>query len=284
MGDLGDSGFEIHLVTERPDLERLLGVFAQVWGSGDGLSSTSGSQSVGLSVDVLRALAHTGSYLAVVVGRDGAMVGASLGFRGVHHGRPSLHSHITGIVPDRAHSGLGRALKQHQRRWAAAEGLECITWTFDPLVRRNGWFNLQTLGAEVAEYLVDFYGPLNDAINGDDATDRLLAVWWVDGARTLAAADGRLAAIASVDLPDAHVLLGIDDAGRPSRHAVPHDVETLLVSVPRDIVEIRTADRPTADRWRHAVRDTLGSAMDDGWSITDMTTDGRYVLCKTEER
>ena len=67
-----------------------------------------------------------------------------------------------------------------------------MTWTFDPLVRRNAHFNLAVLGATVDEYLVDFYGPLPDAVNAGDESDRLLVVWPVGDAATAAArrADG----------------------------------------------------------------------------------------------
>ena len=94
--------------------------------------------------------------------------------------QPSLHSHITGILPGVRRTGLGRAMKLHQRAWAAEHGLAWVTWTFDPLVRRNAWFNIGVLGAEVHEYLVDFYGPIDDAINAGDESDRLLVAWAVD--------------------------------------------------------------------------------------------------------
>ena len=79
--------------------------------------------------------------------------------------------------PASARTGLGRAMKLHQRAWAADHGLAWVTWTFDPLVRRNAWFNLDVLGAQVHEYLVDFYGPIDDAINAGDESDRLLVAW-----------------------------------------------------------------------------------------------------------
>ncbi|NEP08647.1 MAG: GNAT family N-acetyltransferase, partial [Okeania sp. SIO4D6] len=47
---------------------------------------------------------------------------------------------MTGILPGVQHSGVGRAMKQHQRDWAIERGIPWITWTFDPLVRRNAWF------------------------------------------------------------------------------------------------------------------------------------------------
>ena len=68
-------------------------------------------------------------------------------------------------------------MKLHQREWAAANGLDWIVWTFDPLVRRNAWFNLVVLGADVREYLPSFYGTMSDAINAGDESDRLLVAW-----------------------------------------------------------------------------------------------------------
>ena len=71
----------------------------------------------------------------------------------------SMHSHITGVLPEYQSHGLGRLLKQHQREWAFARDVGHITWTFDPLVARNAHFNLRVLGTRVTEYLVNHYGP-----------------------------------------------------------------------------------------------------------------------------
>ncbi len=78
------------------------------------------------------------------------------------------------------HSGAGRAMKLHQRDWAAERDIPWITWTFDPLVRRNAWFNIEVLGAQVSEYLVNFYGPMTDSINAHDESDRLVVAWPTD--------------------------------------------------------------------------------------------------------
>ncbi len=37
------------------------------------------------------------------------MVGASVGFLADHHGRPALHSHVTGVADSMRHAGIGRA-------------------------------------------------------------------------------------------------------------------------------------------------------------------------------
>ena len=51
-----------------------------------------------------------------------------------------------------------------------------MSWTFDPLLRRNAWFNISRLGAVGTEYLVDFYGEVADGVN-DPETDRLAVSW-----------------------------------------------------------------------------------------------------------
>lgn len=70
-----------------------------------------------------------------------------------------------------------------------------ITWTFDPLVRRNAHFNLAKLGAGPARYLPDFYGPMRDGINGAGDTDRLMVRWDLSGPVASAASLGEPARV-----------------------------------------------------------------------------------------
>ena len=150
----------------------VVAVFAEVWGS----------ETPVVTVEMLVAIAHGGGYVSVARdATDGTALGASVGFLARHDDRPALHSHVTGLLPAARGTGLGRAIKLHQRAWAAANGLESIVWTFDPLVRRNAWFNIAVLGADVVEYLPSFYGTMTDAINAGDDSDRLLVVWDVNG-------------------------------------------------------------------------------------------------------
>ena len=74
--------------------------------------------------------------------------------------------------------------------WALARGLAQVSWTFDPLVRRNAYFNLAKLGARPRAYLVNFYGPMSDGINAGDDTDRLEAQWRLDDPRVFRASAG----------------------------------------------------------------------------------------------
>src|SRR3954452_15082581 len=128
---------------------------------------------------LMRALEHAGGYVAGAYAGD-TMVGAAAAFL-ASHPTPGLHSHVTAVTSAARGRGVGYAIKTHQRAWAAEHGLQSVTWTFDPLVRRNAWFNIGKLGAGIAEYLVDFYGRMDDGINDGDESDRLFAVWPVAG-------------------------------------------------------------------------------------------------------
>ena len=213
--------------------------------------------------EVLRALSHTGNYVAGAWA-DGRLVGASVAFAAGHSA--TLHSHITGVLPQAQGGGVGAALKHHQRRWAADHGFERITWTFDPLIRRNARFNLHALGATAVAFHPDFYGPLDEPIDAGDETDRLLASWAVDtDSPTQPWSDG--------------VLVLADDGGRPLAHPPPGPGVPWLVQVPKDVATMRSSDPAAAREWRVALRETLRRAFDEEHlTAVDVTEDGCYVL------
>jgi predicted GNAT superfamily acetyltransferase len=212
-----------------------------------------------VNASLLRALAHSGNYVAGAYAGE-RLVGTAVAFFGVDH----LHSHITGVDRGAQAKGVGYALKQHQRAWTLARGLTHVCWTFDPLVRRNAWFNLHKLGASATGYLPDFYGALKDGINAGDASDRLYIDWRLD------------ALAGDPPVPEAAVLL--DCAGESPVAASPPDAAVLLVATPEDIEGLRRRDAGLAGRWRDAVRDALVGGFDRGYRISGFTRDGRYVL------
>src|SRR5581483_5304089 len=199
-------------------------------------------------VNLLRALSHAGDF---VVGafRDTQLVGISLGFFGLVDSELHLHSHITGV--DRAFQGksLGFALKQFQRSWSLERGARVIEWTADPLVRANVFFNLAKLGATIVAYHENFYGLLQDGLNGTSESDRVVIRWDLTSARSTRAADG---AHDSAAPPDGHIVLRPGDDGAPQSDAGDGDV--LLAWVPQDIVRLRESDVRLAGLWRRALR------------------------------
>jgi predicted GNAT superfamily acetyltransferase len=231
--------------------------------------------------DMLRALAHAGNYVASATS-DGHLVGVIIGFLGRHQGELVLHSHILGVVQAMQGRSVGFALKQHQRWWSLAAGLEHVTWTFDPLVRRNGNFNLNKLGARIEAYHPSFYGPMDDGINAGDETDRCV-VWWslLDEQVVRAAEGGHDEALGDPPLGSA-VVLGADSGGWPHLSgegaAAGGDAETLAAWVPADIVQLRRDDSTKALAWRRALRTVLSGALAGGYRVVGITRPGWYLL------
>ena len=260
---------EVGELVAQTDLRAASALFATVWGSApDGAP---------VSPELLRALSHTGNYVAGV--RIGpALVGASVGFLAHTHGVTTLHSHITGLAPEAQRKGLGYLLKLHQRAWAVDRGLTEITWTFDPLVRRNAYFNLTKLGAEGTGFQVNFYGDMVDQVNRGDESDRCEVTWNLT-------TDGRLAHRAGAS-PDLDIAVWRDaggvavleegDDGQPRRRPLSGSVR--LCWIPDDAVALRSSAPQLARRWRLALRDTFGESIADGFVATAMTRSGWYVL------
>ncbi len=107
----------------------------------------------------------------------------------------ALYSHMTGVEKEFQNLGIGAKLKWAQRQRALEEGINYIKWTFQPVLARNAYFNLERLGAEIKTYMPNFYGFDSDG-NSDvgDAvgvpSDRLFAEWKLDSPKVTALANG----------------------------------------------------------------------------------------------
>ncbi|MWA15786.1 GNAT family N-acetyltransferase [Streptomyces sp. BA2] len=255
-------GLAVQELHDLSELEGANALFEKIWGSSPGASP--------MGVEQMRALSHAGNYVAGAF-EDGQLVGASVAFFAAPAGE-ALHSHVTGALPGRR---AGLALKLHQRQWALARGLRRITWTYDPLVRRNAYFNLTKLGGRPVEYLPSFYGAMDDVINGGDDTDRALIAWGLNDAAAVAAAASRPVPVA---VPDgAAIALSVRD-GLPA--VGRGDAATLLVEVPPDIEGLRRTDPGAAKAWRLAMREVLGGLLADGARVTGFHDRSSYVITR----
>jgi predicted GNAT superfamily acetyltransferase len=136
--------------------------------------------------------AHTGGQVIGAFDGD-TLVGFTLALAGVRNGAPFLHSHMTGVHANYRDLGAGRMLKLFQRDEALSRDIRLIEWTFDPLELRNAHFNLNRLGAICRRYLANLYGITTSPLHRGLATDRLLAEWYLDSPRVIAAMSGKLA-------------------------------------------------------------------------------------------
>jgi predicted GNAT superfamily acetyltransferase len=261
----------ISLVDSEPEARDAVQALAQIWPRQDGKEP--------LPPELAWVFAHSGNYVAIArAGSD--TVGAAIGFRGEDEDGIHLHSHIAGVLPQWQGSNVGYQLKQHQRSWAMRRGIDRITWTFDPLVARNAYFNVVKLGAHLTRYYVDFYGPMDDGINDGDETDRCLATWRLSGPAALAAAAGEFmpADLGHHRAAGAVEVLTRSESGAPSLSSSSAPVR--LLQLPRDIVEMRGADAPLAREWRLALRRALTDAFRDGLEVVGVSRDSCYVVAR----
>jgi predicted GNAT superfamily acetyltransferase len=261
------AGVSVRELTDLAELNEVVDLFATIWGR---------SSNPPVTIELLRAFTKAGNYVAGAFEAE-RLVGAGVGFFHAPEG-DALHSHIAGVSAAATGSGVGFAIKLHQRATALARGVSEIIWTFDPLVARNAYFNLTKLAARPAEYLPNFYGPMLDAINGDQDSDRLLVRWRLRDPAVVLASTGRGVPAAAENELAAGALpaLSVAEDGGP---VIGHlDGATSLVAVPRDIGRLRAIDPATAGRWRHALRDVLTSLVADGGRIDGFDRAGWYVV------
>ncbi len=257
------AGIEVRPVEDTKEIVRVCDLFNEVWG-------TDSENSI-LPVGVLRAMQHAGNYAAGAYA-GGEMIAAVVGFLGQDGWGPYLHSHILGVTANTQSKNVGFALKLHQRAWCLDIGITKVTWTFDPLVGRNAYFNIQKLGARAGSYYTNFYGAMSDEINAGDESDRVLIVWDLLDERVAEAAAGHLR---EAEATNATAIL-TDDGGVPSVRA--GDGAILTCATPPDIVAMRRSDPDAALAWRRALRQTLGSKMSDSHEVVGFTRAGAYVL------
>jgi predicted GNAT superfamily acetyltransferase len=184
----------------------------------------------------------------------GRMVGFCFAIPGVKsNGRPYLHSHMLGVLPEYHNAGIGRRLKLRQREEALGRGIILMEWTFDPLELKNAFFNIERLGAIVRRYSENQYGLTASPLHGGLPTDRCVAEWWLDSERVRRILDGE--------------------------RLVHQPVER--ISYPADIARIRSEDRKAAREIQCANGRDLQDAFARGLAATGFERSesrGTYLL------
>lgn len=199
--------------------------------------------------NLMQALVHNGAYF-VGAFRGDEILGATFGFIGIT-GEKHLHSHMSAVLPQSRDLGLGALMKHHQFAWAHEREIPFITWTFDPLVQKNAAFNISKLGVKVEAYYPDFYGSMNDLVNAGDASDRVMAKWNVSAA-----------------MPPALRVFS----------ELPPDA--ISISVPEDIVAMRTRSAEEAKNERLRVRNQFLEAFENGYEVISFSKTAGYILSK----
>lgn len=195
----------------------------------------------------LVAAVEAGGVLIGAYDRD-TLVGFVYGFPSYEHGKLAHHSHMLAVKPGYRNFDLGRRLKFAQRDRVIAQGVELISWTFDPLQSLNAHFNFNKLGVIADRYLLDFYGADAASFLHRTGTDRLWVSWFVSRER--------------------------ED---------PVTEDQISIEIPWDINELVQHSPETALKWRAETRRAFTEALDAGYIVTSFIRDqnsGKYLLTK----
>lgn len=206
---------------------------------------------------------------------ESQMVGFAFGFPGLIETPDGIRvkhcSHQLGVLPGYRDKGIGFVLKRAQWQLVRNQGIDLITWTYDPLQSRNAYFNLSRLGAVCKTYIRDAYGVMRDGINIGLASDRFQVDWWLNSNRV----NMRLSRNAREKLDLAHFLAAGAEILNPTqinRSGFPEPAEEVvaqseiesylitdrptivLLEIPANIAEIKLADIKLAQTWRMSTR------------------------------
>jgi len=230
---------------------------------------------------MLQAVIHGGGLL--IGAFDGQrLVGFVFGFPGFDSGAQGLvprHcSHMAGVHPDYRDTGVGFKLKRAQWQIVRRQGIERITWTYDPLQSRNAKFNIRKLGAVCNTYLPNFYGELRDGLNIGLPTDRFQVDWWVNSQRVRRRLSKQprapldLAHYLSAETPRANST-SLNREGLVVPHSVDEPVDEsadlLLLEIPSDFMSLKATDRALALAWRQHTRMLFQDLFEVGYLVTD---------------
>lgn len=191
----------------------------------------------------------------------GKLVGFCIAIPGLRRGKPYLHSHMLGVLPEYQNRGLGRSLKLKQREDGLARGVTLVEWTFDPLELKNAFFNIERLGVIVRRYVPNQYGTTSSGLHGGLPTDRLVAEWWL--------ATGRVKSVIE----------------RPPGSKPPRRQAERRITVPSEIGRIKSKDRKAALQVQRRGGEEFQEAFHSGLAVTGFEPgekESAYLLEKYE--
>jgi len=255
------SNIRIREIDEQAEMRAVEELQKEVWGVPD------------LDVVPLTHLVAAKEAGGVLIGAfDGAtLVGFVYGFPSFERGQLAHHSHMLAVKPAYRNFDLGRRLKLAQRDHVMAQGIELISWTFDPLQSLNAHFNFNKLGVIADRYLPEFYGRDAASFLHQTGTDRLWVSWFVS----------REPVPVKVEAGPTLVRVGADET--PERGEPITGQDQVAIEIPSNIDELLKRSPETALKWRAETRWAFTEALKAGYFVETFTREtraGRYLLSK----
>lgn len=222
-----------------------------------------------------------GGLVAGAFDEDGTLVGFVYGFVGLTgDGKVKHCSHMAGVLPNQRNSSIGYQLKLFQRRYVQKQGLNLITWTFDPLLSLNARLNIAKLGAISRTYYYNLYGAMNDSLNRGLTSDRLALEWWINSEHVRHYVESeppreQPSLQSLLDSGAAFALRGEWYARMPEPLRVTHaaQAETLIIEIPADFNAIKANAPGLAKAWRRETSHLFPALFAQGYAVYDFISE-----------
>jgi predicted GNAT superfamily acetyltransferase len=218
------------------------------------------------------------------------MVGILVGFLAYYKGILHHHSHVTGVIQQ--YKGVGYQLKQRQREFALSQGLNLVTWTFDPLQSSNAYFNFAKLGVISNTYYKDYYGEMRDSLNVGLPSDRFLVEWWITSDDVTKRVDSTFKQPTLDEILLQAKIVNKTEKVQDLRKNISLDLhsdsDTLLVEIPSDINTLKDKNMNLAQEWREKTRSVFETYFSRGYTahnVLSETTEGErrtYYLLRRD--
>jgi len=257
--------FAVRDLTTYDEYLQVRDVQQQIWGFAGG---------EGLYPPMLNTAAENGG---VVIGAfDGAkLIGFIFGFVGIHWDRRlKLCSQTMGVLPEYRNRRIATTLKWAQRQRVLENGIDLITWTYDPLEAPNARLNLHALGGVSHVYKRNLYGENFGALGKGLPSDRFLIEWWLNSDDVQRRAQGLKPPPIGLDSPIANACGGHTIDRRIEAIDLELDAPIIRIEIPNDLQAIRQADMALALDWRLKTRDLFEAYFARGYEAVDFVRAG----------
>ena len=230
---------------------------------------------------ILMVSQKVGGILAGAIDADRRLVGFVFGLTGVKDGHLVHWSHMLAVRKEARGLGIGRRLKLYQRDLALKIGVEVIYWTYDPLVARNAHLNLNRLGAEIDEYVLDMYGDdLGSVLSRGIGTDRFIVAWHISEERVRQTISGYKRTDPNEFVQAPIVNTRLQENGTPiPLHGEFRKLPIVRVEVPFDILAIQNRSLNAAAQWRTNTRQVFTFYLDRGYEVKTFCRDPKSDRC-----
>ncbi len=195
------------------------------------------------------------------------LVGFAYGFPGYENGKAIHHSHMLAVKSGYRNYHLGQKLKLAQRERVLAQGINTMTWTFDPLQSPNAHFNFNKLGVISDRYFINFYGEDAASFLHRNGTDRLWVTWLLNSRHVSERIGGVNNPAPEIEGVVPLVQIEKDDSPRQNDSTDNLSSDYVLIEIPADINELERQNSELAAVWRAVTRLAFTKALSSGYLV-----------------